>query len=162
MIRLVHLDGRIGKDGAELKQTVAGKPYLRFSLANNIYIGGQEKTEWFDVKVFDPFIIENKAKFLTKGTFVYVVGSWQTEVNVDKNNKVWVNQYVTATFVDTPTIGSKKDGNDIVNMSSGMSITTQNIAPTVETPQVQQSTAQPTSMEPELTTGVMTSDDLPF
>lgn len=123
-IRVLHLDGRIGKDGAELKQTVAGKPYLRFSLANNYYAGGQEKTEWFDVKVFDPFIIESKKDFLTKGTYVHCVGSFQTDVNVDKNNKVWVNQYMTAYSVETPSIGRKFNEGDIVNMSSGASVTT--------------------------------------
>lgn len=161
MIKVIHLDGRIGKDGAELKQTVAGKPYLRFSLANNSYSGGQEKTEWFDVKVFDPFIIENKSKFLTKGTYVYVIGNLQTEVNVDKSNKVWVNQYVTASFIDTPTIGLKKDKDDVVNMSSGMPITTQNIVQNTA-----QQTQTQTVTEPEMTTGFYvndaSTDDLPF
>jgi single stranded DNA-binding protein len=144
--KIIHFDGRVGKDGAEVKQTVTGRQYLRFSVANNTYINGQEKTEWFDVKVFDPFLIENVGKLLTKGKYVSIVGVPQTETNVDKNGRVWVNQYVTASIVSVPSVGKSGDKDDVVNMSSGLTVTT-DVAQSqvaVPEPQVYQPTPQVT------------------
>ena len=165
--KIIQFDGRVGKDGAELKQTVTGKQYLRFSVANNTYVNGQEKTEWFDVKVFDQFLIENVTKLLKKGTYVAIVGVPQTETNVDKNGRVWVNQYVTAYMVSVPSIGKRGESDDVVNMSSGLSVTTQ----TVQQPAPQQAAPQqtvnytPTPTVPSedvvMTTGSF-DDDIPF
>lgn len=135
--KVLSFDGRVGKDGAEVKQSVTGKQYLRFSVANNTYINGQEKTEWFDVKVFDPFLIENVGKLLTKGKYVSIVGVPQTETNVDKNGRVWVNQYVTAYIVSVPNVGKSGDREDVVNMSSGLTVTTGVTQPQVAVPEPQ-------------------------
>ena len=155
----IILTGRIGKDGAELKQTVTGKPYLRFSLANNKYVNGQEKTQWFDVKVFDQFTIENVGKLLTKGTPVYVCGDIVAEPNIDKTGRVWQNFYVTAIRVAIMNTG-RKDKDEIVNMSSGASVTTIQKPPQQQSLQVQQPIV-PTEDQVVMTTGSF-DDDIPF
>ena len=66
------LDGRVGKNGAEIKTSKGGKQYLKFSLANNSYSGGQNKTTWFDVICYKPEIINGIGNYLKKGSFVYV------------------------------------------------------------------------------------------
>lgn len=107
-MKLITFDGRIGANGAEVRTTRGGKPYVRFSVANNSFINSQEKTEWFDVTSYDPYIIENRVKSLTKGTYVIVQGELNTETNV-KDNKVWLNQYVTATSINIPYLGKKSE-----------------------------------------------------
>lgn len=107
-MKTITFDGRIGASGAEVRMTKGGKPYVKFSVANNSFANGAEKTEWYDITSYDPYIIENRVKFLTKGTYVIISGTPNVEVNVDRNGKVWLNQYVTASTIDTPTF-KKRD-----------------------------------------------------
>lgn len=106
-MRIISLDGRLGAD-AELKQTKGGKPYVRFSVANNYFADGKEVTDWFDVNCYDPFVIDHKINFLKKGRYVIVTGNIRTEVS-NRNGKLWLSHYVTATNVDTPSFGKSKD-----------------------------------------------------
>lgn len=108
-MRIISLDGRLGAD-AEVKKTKDGKQFLRFSLANNYFANGKEVTDWFDVNCYDPFVVENKIKVLTKGRYVIVTGNIRTEVN-ERNGKLWLNHYVTATNIDTPSFGKQKEDN---------------------------------------------------
>jgi len=110
-MKLIIFDGRIGAKGAEVSSTRGGKPFVRFSVANNSFVNGQDKTEWFDVTSYDPFVIESKVKYLTKGTPVQIVGSLNTEVKVDNQGKVWVNQYVTADRIELMFNGKKDEDN---------------------------------------------------
>lgn len=100
-------DGRLGAD-AEVKTTKSGKKYVKFSVANNTYSSGDTKTEWFDVSSFDPFIIEKRLNQLKKGRYVIVTGQLEVEANVDENRKLWLNQYVTANSIETPSFGGAK------------------------------------------------------
>ena len=108
-MKTILFDGRIGANGTEIKTTKTGKPYARFSVANNTFTNGEEKTEWFDVITYDQNFIEKRASFLTKGSYVIINGAIRTEVKIDQSNKVWVNHYVTATTIDTPRLGTKND-----------------------------------------------------
>lgn len=101
-------DGRIGASGAEVRTTKGGKPYVRFSVANNSFANGAEKTEWFDVTSYDEYIINNRVKYLTKGTYVIITGNPNIEVNV-RDGKIWLNQYITASTIDTPSFKKKED-----------------------------------------------------
>ena len=109
-MKIIIFDGRIGAKGAEVSATRGGKPFVRFSVANNSYVNGQDKTEWFDVTSYDPFIIDNKVNSLTKGTPVQIVGTLNTEVKV-KDGKVWVNQYVTADRIEFNFAGKRDEDN---------------------------------------------------
>ena len=172
----IMIDGRIGANGAEVRQTKGGKPYVRFSVANNSFANGQEKTEWYDVTSYDPFIIEHKAKYLTKGTFVIITGTPNVEVNVDRNGKVWLNQYVTASTIDTPSF-KKKDDDSATSAQSTVSETMSTFtggtasSMTIPKPTVAEMAPQvviPTSEPAVVTVGavganaISIDDDLPF
>lgn len=107
-MKTMTFDGRIGASGAEVRTTKGGKPYVRFSVANNSFANGAEKTEWFDITSYDEYVINNRVKYLTKGTYVIITGTPNVEVNV-RDGKVWLNQYITATTIDTPTFKKKDD-----------------------------------------------------
>ena len=108
-MRIISLDGRLGGD-AEVKQTKDGKPYVRFSVANNYFANGKEVTDWFDVNCYDPYVVNNKINFLKKGRYVIITGNIRTEVS-NRNGKLWLSHYVTATNVDTPSFGKNKEDN---------------------------------------------------
>lgn len=99
------VDGRIGAKGAEVCQTKGGKPFIKFSLANDAFIGGVQKTIWYDVTCYDQFIIDNKAERLKKGTPVQVVGTLVTDANVGKDNKIWINNNLTAIKIEIIAFG---------------------------------------------------------
>jgi single stranded DNA-binding protein len=108
-MKTILFDGRIGANGTEIKTTKSGKPYARFSVANNTFANGEEKTEWYDVITYDQNFIEKRATYLTKGSYVIINGAIRTEVKIDSSNKVWINHYVTATTIDTPRFGTKSE-----------------------------------------------------
>ena len=56
-MRQITFDGRLGKD-AVVGTAKNGTQYLKFSVANNTFANGEEKTEWFDVTTFNDFIIK--------------------------------------------------------------------------------------------------------
>ena len=58
-MKTITFDGRIGASGAEVRTTKGGKPYVRFSVANNSFANGAEKTEWYEVTSYDEYIINN-------------------------------------------------------------------------------------------------------
>lgn len=114
-MKTMTFDGRIGASGAEVRTTKGGKPYVRFSVANNSFANGAEKTEWYEVTSYDEYVINNRVKYLTKGTYVIVTGNPNIEVNV-RDGKIWLNQYITATTIDTPSF-KKKDDDGVVSES---------------------------------------------
>ena len=125
-MKTIILDGRVGTKGTEVKSTKAGKPYAHFSMANNTFSNGEEKTEWYDVISYDPAFIEKRAQYLGKGSYVIVTGSIRTEVKVSQDNKMWVNHYVTATNIDTPRLGVKPENDE-------QQVSTQTSTPVVST-----------------------------
>ena len=175
-MKQIQFDGRIGANGAEVRTTKGGKQYVRFSVANNSFANGAEKTEWYDVTSYDPYIIENRVKFLTKGTYVIISGTPNVEVNVDRNGKVWLNQYVTASTIDTPTFKKKdEDGtsatanNGTVNNSlstyTGSTLSSTTIPKPEPAPAVATVGSAPVSSVSESTADAMSveiDDDLPF
>lgn len=109
-MRQIIFDGRLGKDGAEMRQTKNGKPYARFSVANRTYSNGEEKTEWFDVTWFDPN--EKMVEHMTSGSYVIVTGTIRFEQKIDDKGRMWLNFYVNATNVDWPSLGKRQDNGD--------------------------------------------------
>lgn len=106
-MRTIILDGRLGKD-AEVLTSKKGVKYVKFSIANNEYLNGEEKTTWFDVMSFDSNVIEKKINMLKKGTMVYVTGNIRTEVSVS-NGKVWTNHYITASSIEKVNFGTSNN-----------------------------------------------------
>ena len=174
-MKTIILDGRVGSNGTEIKTTKTGKPYARFSMANNTFSNGEEKTEWYDVMCYDPTFIEKRAQFCGKGTYLIVTGSIRTEVRIDDKNKVWINHYITATNIDTPRFNSKNETNETTVssneplLSTFTGSTTTNIESKVKAIQIPESQVK-TVQIPETKVTVQGStfsvdpndDDLPF
>jgi len=116
-MKQITLDGRIGKDGAKTYQTAKGKTYIRFSLANDSFVNGANKTEWFDITCFDPYIVENRSKYMTQGRYAIVQGVLNSEVSV-KDGKVYLNHYVNANNIELPSFGNKKEESNGVQVST--------------------------------------------
>ena len=116
-MRQITLDGRIGKDGAKLMKTNNGKSYIRFSLANDSFINGTNKTEWFDISCFDPFIIDKKSEYMKQGRYAIVQGVINSEVT-SKNGKIYLNHYVTANNIELPSVGNRKEEGSEVQVST--------------------------------------------
>lgn len=160
-MKQISFDGRIGKD-AETLTTKGGRKYVRFSVANDTFLNGENKTEWFDVTCYDPYVVENRVKYLSKGRYVIVHGSLNTEVNT-KNGKIYLNQYVTANCIDTPSFGKKEDEKE--EMVSTYTGGTKSMPKPVqeEKPVVEARTAQPSySTQTAPLNDMSDDDDLPF
>lgn len=168
-MRQITLDGRIGTGGAKTLQTAKGKSYIRFSLANDSFVNGALKTEWFDITCFDPFLVENKAKFMTQGRYVIVQGIPDSNVT-NKDGKIYLNHYVTAYNIELPSFGTRKDeGNEAqVSTFTGGTKSAEvkpQPAPVQETYQAQapKQVPQPqVSVSQSAPVGWSDGDDLPF
>lgn len=168
-MKTLIIDGRLGAD-AEIRQTKSGREYVRFSLANSGYANGQTTTEWYDVTSFDDNILKNRIKVLKKGAYVIVTGTPRTDVNVDRTNKVWVNQYVNAFSVELGASGKRESHSENGMVQDGGSTYTGGTASeTYSQPQAAsaQSSIQETAAAPQtpVQSAMFNSpddDDLPF
>lgn len=159
-MRQIVIDGRLAKD-AVISVSQNGRQHIKFSIANTIFKGNEEKTEWFDITSFDDFVINKKSKALTKGSYVIVTGNWETEANVSaKDGKLYINQRVVATDVNIPNVGKKSDTTAVPSVPT----------PEVQVPQVSQPTINIPNVEarlnaapaPEIVMDKEADDDLPF
>ena len=116
-MRQITLDGRIGHGGAKVLTTAKGKSYIRFSLANDSFVNGANKTEWFDITCFDPYIVENRSKYFTQGRYAIVQGVLNSEVT-NKNGTIYLNHYVNAVNIELPSFGQKKEESNEVQVST--------------------------------------------
>ena len=166
-MRQITLDGRIGTGGAKTLQTAKGKSYIRFSLANDSFVNGALKTEWFDITCFDPFLVENKAKFMTQGRYVIVQGIPDSVVT-NKDGKIYLNHYVTANNIELPSFGGKREESNEVQVSTFTGGTKSaevksKPAPVQETYQAPAPAPQPqVSVSQAAPAGWADGDDLPF
>lgn len=161
-MKTISFDGRIGASGAEVRTTQGGKPYVRFSVANNTFVNSQEKTEWFDVTSYDPFVIEKRINVLTKGTYVIIQGQLNTEVNV-KDGKVWVNQYVTASTIDVPYFKKSENEQGVQEIKQAITPTDDGIS--TYTPETKPAPAKETKAKATKTVAESQEEDdndLPF
>ena len=98
--------GNLGKD-PELRYTPNGDAVCSFSLAvNQKAKGGEKETTWFKVTLWRK-MAENAAKYLTKGTPVYIEGRLNTEAWTDRDGKNQITLEIQAT--DMQFIGGKSD-----------------------------------------------------
>ena len=174
-MRNLVIDGRLGKD-ATMEKTKDGRTYLRFAIANNYYNRGSEKTEWFDVTSFDKNVIENRVKALMKGRYVIVTGTPLSKVHITQDRKVYLNQYITAISIETPSFGKRNDDNSseaqrpkVSTYTGGTPTTFSRPLPPPPSqpqpqPQVQPQVQSAPSAAPQYaaTAYDMANDDLPF
>ena len=90
----VLLEGHLGKDPV-MKHTPSGATVVNFSIATKETYSKNgekhEKTEWHNIVVWGKNA-ENAAKYLKKGSHVFIEGSLQTRSYDDKNG---VKKYTT-------------------------------------------------------------------
>lgn len=75
-VNKVILIGNMGQD-PELKETSGGTAVCNISLATSSFVKDEEKTEWHRVTLWDK-TAENVAKYMKKGSKLYVEGRLQT------------------------------------------------------------------------------------
>jgi len=73
----VNIIGRLGRD-PELRRTKSGDAVCNFSVAVDDSYGERKHTEWFRVIAWKK-TAENCAKYLAKGSEVFVTGRLQTQ-----------------------------------------------------------------------------------
>ena len=168
-MRQITLDGRIGKDGAKVLKTSTGKEYVRFSLANDAYVDGTTKTDWFDVTCFDPYVVSKKSEYLKQGRYAIVQGTFKSEIAV-RNGKAYLNHYITATNIELPSFGTKKDEVDEPQVSTFTGGTKSAEIAKVQEQEVKQAPVQQAAPAPQPQVSVAQAapagwnndDDLPF
>lgn len=164
-MKTIIIDGRIGKDGAKVLKTKNGKAYIRFSLANDSFVNGANKTEWFDITSFDDFVVEKQSKMLTQGRYVIVNGVLNSEVATN-NGKVYLNQYVRCNSIEIPSLGSKKDDSNETQVSTytGGTKSEETARPEArqESKPAEPPQPQPSVVASSMGSGWSNDDDLPF
>jgi len=81
-VNKVILVGNLGQD-PKTSVGPSGKTYCRFSLATTDKFGGEERTEWHNIVLFDR-AAEIADRFLRKGRQAYIEGRIQTRKYQDK------------------------------------------------------------------------------
>lgn len=165
-MKQITLDGRIGKGGAKVMKSNTGREYVRFDLANDSFVDGTNKTEWFNITCFDPYIVNKKSEYLKQGRYAIVQGTLKSEVT-SKNGQIYLNHYITAINIELPSFG-KKDDNDepAVSTYTGGTKSDQTVAaPAQPAAPVQQTTPAPQpqqAISQAAPVGWSNDDDLPF
>ena len=158
----LHLvDGRLGKD-AEVKTDKNGRNYVRFSLANRVFKGGENETVWYDVYSYNV----NQAPYLKKGEPVIVSGTLSVDTRIGANSVVYTNLTLRADKVDFVTNNKSEDNGTQVTTVAQPSVSVATaIAKTVVPETVFTATPVPAAavVAPSGTTLVdEAEDDLPF
>tara|TARA_R100000008_G_scaffold86707_2_gene81029 strand:- start:2581 stop:2988 length:408 start_codon:yes stop_codon:yes gene_type:complete len=124
-VNVVHLIGNLGHD-PELRKTRSGEPVVNLRLAVNERRKGPdgewgEVVEWFNVTAWSR-TAENVAKFLRKGSQIYVEGSLRTRDWTDKEGKDRRSTEISAKTVKF--LGSKVSQNSTDGYSPAPSTST--------------------------------------
>lgn len=162
------IPGRLGKD-AEVIETSGGTKCVKFTVAENIYRNGENKTLWYDVISYDSFVANSQIKALKKGTFVVVAGDVDCNFNVGKNGKIYLNYNLTASTIKIPNISGGKGtegeaSEPTIGVSVGKFEEPVEMTPTVDEKPKKKATTKTTVVEePQpLTLNEDDGDDLPF
>lgn len=91
------LVGNLGKD-PDMKYTQSGKAMVNFSLATTERWGGEDRTEWHNIVMFDR-LAEIANEYLRKGRTVYIEGRIQTRSWEDQSgNKRYITEIVASSM----------------------------------------------------------------
>lgn len=110
-VNKVILIGNLGKD-PELKYFEEGRGFARFPLATTESYRDKkgdkvEQTEWHNIAVWRPGLVELVEKYLKKGNKVYIEGRLRTRSWEDESNQT---KYITEVLVDNMTfLGSPNE-----------------------------------------------------
>ncbi|MDR2387624.1 MAG: single-stranded DNA-binding protein [Deltaproteobacteria bacterium] len=105
------LVGNLGKD-PDLKYTQTGKAMVNFSLATTERWGGEDRTEWHNIVMFDR-LAEIAHDYLRKGRTVYIEGRIQTRSWEDQSgNKRHITEIVASNMQMLGTPRSEQERRD--------------------------------------------------
>lgn len=96
-VNKVILMGNVGRE-PEIRSTTSGAEVASFSLATTDYWKDKnsgerrEKTEWHNIVVYAPGIVNVVKNYVHKGSKIYLEGALQTRRWTDKNN---MERYIT-------------------------------------------------------------------
>ena len=109
-VNKVILVGNVGTE-PEMRYTADGTAVVNLSLATSKKIKGQDDTQWHRL-VFFKHLAEIVAKYVTKGSKIYVEGEIKTKKYKDKDG---VDKYVTDIICrDMQMLDSKSENNSSV------------------------------------------------
>ena len=158
-MKIITFDGRLGRD-ATVHVAKNGSKFISFTVANNSYSGGQQRVDWFDVVCYDPYVVENTTKFLTKGTFVIITGTINSTINV-RGNDMYINHNVNAINIDRPRFGKPQGDEQPKAVSNEPQVSVYTAA--TQTPRVEMPSAPAPAYSPSYADyNNDNSDDLPF
>ena len=158
-MRTLIIDGNLGKD-AEIHESKVNKTkFLTFSIANRYFDGKEQKTEWFDIRVFNPLIVEKRADFLKKGRYVIVSGTLSSSLGQAANGGIYLNQSILADNIEFPSVGGGRDKSNASEETVSTGVVKETVsepapvAPVQEVPEYVGAISLDTNLE---------GDDLPF
>ena len=113
MLNNVIIHGRLTKD-VQLKKTSSGADVVAFSIANDRFVSGEKKTDFFDVIAWNA-----NAKFVNqyfkKGDGIIIIGRLQTRDFTDKDGNARRTVEIVVDRVEFAGGGNKTEKNEPVN-----------------------------------------------
>ena len=107
MLNNVIIHGRLTKD-VQLKQTNNGAAVVAFSVANDRFVNGEKKTDFFDAIAWNA-----NAKFLNqyfkKGDGIIIIGRLQTRDYTDKDGNARRTVEIVVEHIEFAGGGNKAD-----------------------------------------------------
>ena len=113
---IITVTGRIGKGGAQIKQ-FKDKDVIVFSLAEDVFIKGEQKTIWYDIYLNNARNPEKLSEALKQGRLIMVNGTLRVGTWTTNSGNVLVQQSINVenvTFIRSG--GSKQQSNDDYNV----------------------------------------------
>ena len=89
--------GHLGKD-ASVRETSNGSKFLSFSIADNQFVKGENKTYWYDVITFN--FNEKLVQYYKKGSNLVVTGNIVSDLEVGKDGVTRCRRSMTADSID--------------------------------------------------------------
>ena len=106
--------GNLGNDPL-IGQTKNGAEIMSFSVADNQFVRGENRTQWWDVITTNPQVIKTFRASLKKGSFVQVSGSgWSDNETVEtkEGNKTYLRRTLTLYDIHYVNGGSKHEDSE--------------------------------------------------
>lgn len=122
-----HFVGRIGKDGAQIKESKSGKgKFIVMDVATDYYTRGEDKTMWVKVISSMDRHVEKLAPHLTKGKLIIVEGQ---QVEPDswigtKDGQAHAQVVIIANLIDFVRVGKRQEAAPAG--TQGQTVTTEN------------------------------------
>lgn len=105
-MNVLNVTGNLGSD-PRIGQTKNGAEIMSFSVADNQFVRGENRTQWWDVITTNPQIIKTFRTTLKKGSFVQVTGSAWTQKETAEDGREFLRRTITLYDIHYVNGGSK-------------------------------------------------------